>query len=175
MAAIVYQTDKRSGITYAYRSVSHWDKEKQQSRAKRTLIGRVDTNTGEIKPTRKKKNIESNVIAKHSFYGATLLFDKIAKKIGLTDDLKNCFPETYTQILSIAYYLNLEDRNPLSRFPKWAATHKHPHGENISSQRSSEIFASISNDSKERFFYKQGKRRAEKGTRVKQYYDYFPY
>ena len=45
MAAIVYQTDKRSGITYAYESVSYWDKDKQQSRAKRTLIGRVDSET----------------------------------------------------------------------------------------------------------------------------------
>ena len=51
MAAIVYQTDKRSGITYAYESVSYWDKDKQQSRAKRTLIGRVDSTTGEIVPT----------------------------------------------------------------------------------------------------------------------------
>jgi len=51
MVAIVYQTDKRSGITYAYESISHWDKEKKQSRAKRTLIGRVDKVTGEIVPT----------------------------------------------------------------------------------------------------------------------------
>ena len=51
MAAIVHQTDKRSGITYAYESVSHWDKEKKQSRSKRTLIGRVDNKTGEIVPT----------------------------------------------------------------------------------------------------------------------------
>ena len=168
MAAIVYQTDKRSGITYAYRSISHWDKEKQQSRATRTLIGRVDPDTGEIKPTRKRKNkdnidaVTSKSVAKHSFYGATLLFDKIGEKIGLKEDLKNCFPDTYKQILSIAYYLILEDKNPLSRFPKWAATHKHPHGENISSQRSSDLFADIINDSRERFFYKQGKRRAEK-------------
>jgi len=35
MATTVYQTDKRSGITYAYQSVSYWDKEKQQSRSKR--------------------------------------------------------------------------------------------------------------------------------------------
>jgi len=41
--AILYQKDKRSGITYAYESISHWDKEKKQSRAKRTLIGRLDT------------------------------------------------------------------------------------------------------------------------------------
>jgi transposase len=80
----------------------------------------------------------------------------------LIDDLKNCFPDTYKQILSIAYYLILEDKNPLSRFPKWAATHKHPYEKNISSQRSSELFADMSNNSRERFFYKQGKRRAEK-------------
>lgn len=56
--SIVYQTDKRSGITYAYESKAYWDKEKKQSRSKRTLIGRVDPETGEIKPTdgRCKKN-----------------------------------------------------------------------------------------------------------------------
>lgn len=56
--SIVYQTDKRSGITYAYESKAYWDKQKQQSRAKRTLIGRVDPVTGEIQKTdgRCKKN-----------------------------------------------------------------------------------------------------------------------
>ena len=164
MAAIVYQTNKKTGITYAYESISHWDKEKQQSRAKRRCIGKVDPITNEIVPTRKKSPmlINSNTISKHSFYGATLLFDEIGKKIGLVNDLKNCFPETYKEILSVAYYLILEDKNPLSRFPKWSATHKHPYGDNISSQKSSELFASISDDNRERFFYKQGKRRVEK-------------
>ena len=49
--SIVYQTDKRSGITYAYESKSYWDKEKKMPRCKRTLIGRVDPETGEVKPT----------------------------------------------------------------------------------------------------------------------------
>ncbi|MEG0015961.1 MAG: hypothetical protein RR747_05215, partial [Gordonibacter sp.] len=48
---IIRQHDKRSGITYAYESKSYWDKEKKQSRAKRTLIGRIDDETGEIVPT----------------------------------------------------------------------------------------------------------------------------
>lgn len=48
---IVYQTDKRSGITYAYENHSFWDKELKRSRSKRTLIGRVDKETGEIVPT----------------------------------------------------------------------------------------------------------------------------
>lgn len=49
--SIVYQHDKRSGITYAYESESYWDKEKRQSRSRRHLIGRVDEKTGEIVPT----------------------------------------------------------------------------------------------------------------------------
>ena len=49
--AIIYQHDKRSNITYAYESHSYWDKKKKMSRAKRTLIGRVDPKTGEIVPT----------------------------------------------------------------------------------------------------------------------------
>ena len=36
--SIVYQHDRRSGITYAYESESHWDREKKQSRSKRRLI-----------------------------------------------------------------------------------------------------------------------------------------
>ena len=56
--SIVYNHDKRSGITYAYESQSYWDKEKKAPRCKRTLIGRVDPETGEIVPTdgRCKKN-----------------------------------------------------------------------------------------------------------------------
>lgn len=48
---IVYQTDKRSGITYAYENQSFWDPELKRSKSKRKLIGRVDPNTNEIIPT----------------------------------------------------------------------------------------------------------------------------
>lgn len=46
--SIVYQKDKRSGITYVYESKAYWDKEKKQSRAKRKLIGRLDEESGQI-------------------------------------------------------------------------------------------------------------------------------
>lgn len=42
----LYQTDKRSGITYTYRSVASWDKAKHQSHAKCMLIGRVHPEMG---------------------------------------------------------------------------------------------------------------------------------
>jgi len=169
--AVVYQTDKRSGITYAYQSISYWDKTKKQSRAKRTLIGRVDSVTGEIVPTdgRNRKNREGTVPVsrdlptaaqvRRSFYGATYLLDAIGETLGVTHDLQRCFPDTYKQILSIAYYLILEDSTPLYRFEKWDSLHKHPYGKPITSQRSSELFASITEKDKYRFFTLQGKRR----------------
>ena len=85
--AIVKQTDKRTGITYAYETQYYWDKEKQQSRAKRVCVGKVDPVTGDIVPTRgrAKKHEDKNIPAtsqkkgpkpfvetKHLYYGATL-------------------------------------------------------------------------------------------------------
>ena len=49
--SIVKNKDKRTGITYVYESESYWDKEKQQPRSRRTLIGKLDEETGEIIPT----------------------------------------------------------------------------------------------------------------------------
>jgi transposase len=175
--AIIRQTDRRSGITYAYEASYIWNKEKQQSRAKRTLIGRVDTSSGTIVPTdgrmkkaAKKKEILSGATKPgpeptsqyaRRYYGATYMLDMIGEKTGVTEDLRQCFPNEYTQILSIAYYLVLEDKNPLYRFEKWAATHRHPYGKDIPSQRSSELFMGIAQDAVQRFFRLQGKRRLE--------------
>lgn len=174
--AIIKQLDKRSGITYIYESVSYWDKEKKQPRSKRTLIGRLNLDTGEIVPTdgrgkrRNQKNIDVPINrgpvpvkqTERLFFGATYLFDQIGEITGVTADLKACFPHTYKQILSIAYYLILEDQNPLFRFKKWAMLHKHPYGKDIPSQRSTELFQSITEESKMHFFRLQGKRRVEK-------------
>ena len=167
MPAIIKQYDKRIGVTYAYESSSYWDKEKQQSRSRRKLIGIVDPTTGEIVPTTKKKrnslSIEdiSWITANRTFFGATYLFDWIGNTTGVVEDLQKCFPESYRQILSIAYYLILEDRNPLSRFPKWSKLHIHPHGESISSQRSSDLFASITESERMYFFRLQAARHTD--------------
>jgi transposase len=171
---IIYQTNKKTGITYAYSNEAYWDKEKQQSRAKRTLLGKVDPTTGEIVPTRpyKKKKGNSVVPAKRgpvpitkiqrSFYGASYLFDQIGKNSGVESDLKVCFPDTYKQLLSIVYYLILEENNALSRFSHWQKLHVHPYGQDIPSQRSSELFQSIDEEGRLSFFKRQGKRRIEK-------------
>ena len=59
------------------------------------------------------------------FCGATTLLDAIGEKLGITEDLKSCFPDSWREKLSIAYFLILEDRNPLSHFLRWAASHRH--------------------------------------------------
>ena len=166
---LIYLKNKKNGITYVYESDNYWDKEKQQSRSRRICIGKLDPHTGELIPS-KRLGAENPLVkpgpiaiteAKRLYYGATYFFNALGDKLGITADLKQCFPDQYKQILSIAYFLILEDNNPLIRFPKWAATHKHPFGKDIPSQRSSELFASITEDSRERFFHLQGKRRAE--------------
>ena len=173
MPAIVHQVNKKTGVTYVYESISYWDKDKRQSRAKRRCIGRIAPGTKEVIPTQKReaptgrgKEAKRGPVpitrTARCFYGATYLFESIGDDTGVKEDLKTCFPESYRQILSIAYYLILEDRNPLSRFPRWAAIHHHPHGDVISSQRSSELFASITEEARQRFFRLQGKRRMEK-------------
>lgn len=63
--SLVKNKDKRTGITYVYESESYWDKEKQQPRSRRTLIGKLDEATGEIIPTdgrgrRRKPHTDKN-------------------------------------------------------------------------------------------------------------------
>lgn len=172
---IIYQTNKKTGITYAYQNEAYWDSEKQQSRAKRKLIGKVDPESGEIVPTRsynkkqtglKEVQVKPGPIPmtqyKRSFFGATYLFDQIGNLTGVSTDLKDCFPNDYKRILSIVYFLILEENNSLSRFSHWQKLHIHPNGEDIASQRSSELFQSITEESRMNFFTRQGKRRLEK-------------
>jgi hypothetical protein len=175
---IVYHTNKQTGITYAYENKAYWDKKKKKSRSIRKLIGKVDPATGEIIPTRPYKRRKQSACERptkpgplpitkmhRSFFGATYLFDEIGKITGIVDDLKACFPDTYRQILSVAYYLILEENNSLSRFSRWQKLLIHPYGHDIPSQRSSELFQSIDEEGRMSFFKRQGKRRIEQGKR----------
>lgn len=102
--AVIKQYHKDTGITYAYESVSYWDAEKKQSRSKRTLLGKVDPDTGEIIPTgdrgRKKK--------KASDEGADL------KEAQLSEKYKKMYEDSLTRIKELTI-LNkgLESENRL--------------------------------------------------------------
>lgn len=108
--AIIHQKDKRSGITYAYESISTWDKVKKQSRSKRRLIGRVDDATGQIVPTdgrnrkAKAKSSKEPTTYPHQYFDASYLLDQLADQVGVKQDLKTCFGDLADIILSVADY-----------------------------------------------------------------------
>lgn len=83
--SIIHQYDKRSGITYAYESHSYWDKEKKMSRAKRTLIGRVDPDTGEIIATDGRCRKNKTKAEKTTDYKG--LYEKLQKKCAAQESL----------------------------------------------------------------------------------------
>ena len=83
MPSIVYQKNKKTGITYAYESVSYWDKDKQQPRCKRKYLGKVDPVSGEIIKPKKERVIENDQIPYSGLptdERISLLYDEIKRK-----------------------------------------------------------------------------------------------
>ena len=159
-----------NGVEYVYEDQSVWDKEKRYSTHKRKYIGKMVD--GVFVPNKryqleqeleeeKKRGPKPNIKTSRLFGGATYLFDQLGEQLGIRDDLKTCFPKQWKQILSVAYFLVLEQNNSFSRFPKWAKTHEHPYGKELSSQRLSELLGGITEEQKQEFFRRQIKRRSE--------------
>ena len=115
-----------NGTEYVYEYDSTWNAEKKYGTHTRNYIGKMVN--GVFVPNKKyklqmeleqakKRGPVAATESKRLFYGATYLFDAIGEKLGIKADIRKCFPDTSEQVLSVAYYLLLEDRNPLSRFP----------------------------------------------------------
>lgn len=167
-----YKTQVINGAKYAYIDTPFWNSKKKRGEHKRNYIGKVVD--GILVPN-KKFLLEQQLADQQAelkqcpaqgcirlFYGATYLMDCIADRLGIADDLKSCFGNISDEILSVAYYLVLEEGQPMYRFHKWGRTHKHPFAGDISSQRISELFGSITEGSKLEYFRRQSKRRSEK-------------
>ena len=102
--ALVYVNNKKNGTTYVYESKNYWNKEKKQSRSTRICIGKLDgagnliqskrfDESGQILPL--KRGPVPVIQIKHSFYGATYLFNALGDKLEVTKDLKTCFPDMF--------------------------------------------------------------------------------
>jgi transposase len=155
----IKQTDKRTGIEYVYESESYWDKNKKQSRYKpRKLIGHIDKATGALVPNRSIKASPANISSRRLFCGAAHMLDGLSTQISLGDDLTHAFPGKSDAILSVAHYLLSEGSSTMARFARWSRTHAHPLGREMTSQRLSELFESVSQGSLEVFFKARIKR-----------------
>ena len=99
MSSVVYQTNKQTGITYAYESISYWDKEKKQPRSKRKYLGRVDPETKEIIRKNDKKNSAEVVVGSVDLQA---LKKEIEKKDKIISDLQKSLEEANKRYDSLA-------------------------------------------------------------------------
>ena len=166
------KSQKIQDKVYVYIDRPFWNPDKRRGEHKRDYIGKIVD--GQFSPNKKyllQLQEEAKVVrpgpvptadCKRQFYGATYLLDCIGEKLGITDDLKACFPNLYKQIMSISYFLVLENGLSMYRFRKWSLIHRHPYGEVLSSQHISDLLGAIPESSKMEFFRRQAKRWAEK-------------
>ncbi len=109
MSYIIEQTIK--GRQYLYKVEAYWDKEKKQSRQKRTYIGPKNSNY-----KKSIKSIFSTIVYKN--YGNIFLLNWIAEKIGLKNIIEKCFPAHHKELLALAFY-EISEGSPLYLFPYW--------------------------------------------------------
>lgn len=142
--AQVRQTDKRTGIVYVYETEAVWDPERKQTRyGKRTLIGHIDHETGELVPNRPKRASATTASSRRAFFGTRALLNEAARESGLKNALVDAMGERTDDVLAIAGYLVSEAPMPLSRLPRWMALHDIPAGGPLDARRCSELLASI--------------------------------
>ncbi|MBW6481311.1 MAG: IS1634 family transposase [Bacteroidales bacterium] len=143
MAYVIEQ--KVKDHVYLYEVESYWDKEKKQSRQRRTYLGRKDIQTGEI------------IQEKESYaawdYGHVALLEQIAQKTGLKAELKKAFPSVWQEIFTLSLFKITEGR-PFYLCSHWLETVGLSEKPDLYSQRISELLKDLSQqkDARFRFF-----------------------
>lgn len=139
---------------YLYQVESYWDKEKKQSRQKRIYLGKKDPLTGEVVK-------EENIYAAWD-NGHTYFLQAIAKKIGLTAELKKAFPEKWNELLTLALFKTIEGK-PFYLCKDWLDTVELEEKPELSSQHISVLLRNLSGekDSIFQFFTTWAKRQKD--------------
>ena len=150
--ALIRQTDRRTGVVYVYEAEARWDPKRRQSRyGRRRLVGHVDPKTGEVVPNRPTRAPASSPESHRELLGACALLDAVADESGVAAALRRALPRSWRRALTVAYYMVCEGSAPLSRLPRFCATHATPDGAPIAPRRPSELFASIGERERDAF------------------------
>ncbi|MBT3380482.1 MAG: transposase [Lentisphaerae bacterium] len=156
MASITHHRNKKTGAVYVYSVESYWDKEKKAPRNRQTCLGRLDPETGEVIPSKRKRKIAERaavapgVTVTSRVAGPSLVLDVLTRSCGIGKLLKTCFPDDYDLILSLVHYI-VHKGGALSRAEPWSGSCLHPFGDVIASQRVSELLRRLSADDRQRF------------------------
>lgn len=176
MAAIIQS--KSGNNIYLYESVSYREGGKVKNR--RRIVGKVDPTTGEriFKPEYlEEKGIEAfegdgashdqrlysvNDIkqSKVKEYGVFYLLDKISGQIGLTQVLADAIPDSYNEILNLAFYI-VASGEPALYCEDWLYKTEHYPSKVLSSQRISELLLSLTPGERNAFFESWSEHRCE--------------
>lgn len=142
---------KVKGHIYLYSVDSYWDKEKKQSRQRRTFIGKKNPETGEVIP--------DDGIRDAREFGNLFLLKDIARRIGLAEDLAAIFPETWKEMLALAYFRICENK-ALYLCDNWLDTVWTDDHVSLPSPRISELLAQLGHSRipSERFFRRWSQR-----------------
>ncbi len=125
---------KIKGNIYLYRVDSYWDKEKKQSRQKRTYIG------PENKKRRQKRTKNKEIIYKK--FGNIYLLEKLAEESGLEKILSELFPDNYKEIIALAFF-SICGNDPMYMFPQWLHEQFYTKSNSLHSSEISELCETI--------------------------------
>jgi len=165
MAFRVHHINKKTGVTYVYEAVSVWNKELRQARNKQVCIGKIDPVTGEFVPSKRLDPAQAalrdpDVTATAQVIGPSFVLDAMAERIGLKSILKSAFTDSHQELLTMAFYLTSQG-GALAHCSSWAKSHAPELASSLTSQRISELLASISIDRKQTFLAKWIRKRLE--------------
>ena len=160
------QHKKPNGAVYVYKIVeNYWDPKKQQSRNKQVCIGKLDPETGELIPSKRLNEsqvapLDPAVTARTSVSGPAMVLNRTDEETGLSKTLAKAFPDSWRQILSLAWYVT-GTGSALSHAEAWCGNHETPFEGALSSQRISDLLEKMSEDGRQTFFKLWGKQVCE--------------
>ncbi len=127
------------------------------------MLGILDPESGEIRPTRKKSGKKSAATAECRRTGMTDILSWAAGQTGIDSDLQKAFGEAAAQkIDTVARYLLATDGAPMPRIEAWQIAHPTPYGPGLSEEVYGELFRHVGQDAdgQQKFFLKRAGRLA---------------
>jgi transposase len=159
-----------NGTIYVYYTTRAYRNSKGQPTSDEVAIGKKEPRTGMLIPNTRyfelfpQEATNINKIPKPSKVescGNSFALLSIAENTGLKDVLKECFPDRWSQILTLAFYMLCEG-NAMMYLSDWFDDTEIQFAEPIDDKRCSELFASIAHEERMCFFSEWIKLRTER-------------
>lgn len=151
-----------NGDVYVYERVTQYDPQAKKTQTlKTTLLGILDPETGEVRPTRKKSPNKEVEQAQRQRTGATDILKWAADQTGIADHLYQSFAEPIAQkIDTVARYLIATDGAPMPRIEAWQITHPTPYAPGLSEDVYGKLFhdVGLDEDGQQKYFAKRAQK-----------------